>query len=272
MLLFKTSKLGLLLLKLLQITKRFVFFTGLLAWIIIAAVSLYMYQLFQVIPAAETLSFSQVRSHAQTINITRSINSQQSNQSDWSELKEVSRDLLYAIVLSEDESFFNHKGVDYDALATALAGGFKTHEWHSGVSTISQQTVKNLYLHNSKSFNRKLQEILITYRLEDALSKNEILELYFNIVEFGPGLYGITNACAYYFNKRPAEINAAEGAYLALLMHSPRQYHYTLFQNNNASPALIKKHQRILREMRFKGLISIGQYEDYKEWRYQKSD
>lgn len=270
MLLIKSSKPGQILIKFLRVMSRIVFLSGLLAWIAISALSLYAYQLFQVIPAKEALGFPQVRSHAQTINITRSINSQQSNQGQWTHLKDVNRDLLYAIVLSEDSTFFNHKGVNYDALAIVIADNIKTREWHSGASTISQRTAKNLYLNNSQSFSRKLQEILITYRLEDTLTKNEILELFLNVVEFGPELYGIANACTYYFNKSPADINAAEGAYLALLMHSPRKYHYTLFQNNNGSPALMKKHQRILREMQFKGLINISQYNHYKEWRYEK--
>lgn len=179
--------------------------------------------------------------------------------------------MLYAIVLSEDGNFFNHNGIDYDALINALGENIKSQEWRFGASTISQQTAKNLYLTNSKTLSRKLQELIITYRLEDTLSKNEILELYLNLIEFGPELYGIDNASNYYFNKPPKEINAAEGAYLALLMPSPRKYHYTLFQNDNWSPALKKKHQRILRDMRFKELISSRQYRDYQKWRYQKA-
>jgi monofunctional biosynthetic peptidoglycan transglycosylase len=272
LILIKSSKLWRILLSLLTAIRRLVFITGLLVWLGISALALYIYQLFQVIPALETLTFAQVRSHAKTINVTRSINSQQNDLGNWADLNAVNRDLLYAIVLSEDSNFFNHNGIDYDALLAALAENIKTYEWRFGASTISQQTAKNLYLNNSKTFSRKLQEVLITYRLEDALSKNEILELYFNVVEFGPGLYGITNACAYYFKKSPADINAAEGAYLALLMPSPKKYHYTLFQNDNWSPALMKKHQRILRDMWFKQLISARQYNDYQKWRYEKAN
>lgn len=251
--------------------RRLIFITGIFVWLCITGLALYAYQILEIIPEKESLSFNKIRSHAQSIHLTNSINSKQNNHIHWTDLKDVHRDLLYSIVLSEDANFFSHNGIDYDALVAALAENIKSKEWRFGASTISQQTAKNLYLNNSKTLSRKLQELLITSRLEDALSKNEILELYLNLIEFGPELYGIGNACLYYFNKAPAEINAAEGAYLALLMPSPRKYHYTLYQNGNWSPALMKKHQRILRDMRYKELISIGQYRHYQEWRYDKS-
>lgn len=252
--------------------RRLIFITGIVVWLCIGGLGLYAFQIFKVVPEAENLKFHVVRSHAQSIHLTHTITSQQAKSNNWVDLKNVHRDLLYAIVLSEDAQFFSHNGIDYDALIAALAENIKSQEWRFGASTISQQTAKNLYLTNNKTVTRKLQELLITYRLEDALSKNEILELYLNLIEFGPELFGIGNACTYYFNKSPADINAAEGAYLALLMPSPRKYHYTLFQNGNWSPALMKKHQRILRDMRFKELISINQYRRYQQWRYHKSD
>lgn len=246
--------------------------TGIIVWLGIGGLGLYAFQIFKAVPEVEKLKFYLVRSHAQAIHLTNSLTSQQTHLDNWIDLKNVHRDLLYAIVLSEDAKFFSHNGIDYDALIAALAENIKSQEWRFGASTISQQTAKNLYLTNNKTVTRKLQELLITYRLEDALSKNEILELYLNLIEFGPELFGIGNACAYYFNKSPADINAAEGAYLALLMPSPRKYHYTLYQNGNWSPALMKKHQRILRDMRFKELISMGQYQHYQQWRYDKSN
>jgi monofunctional biosynthetic peptidoglycan transglycosylase len=251
--------------------RRLIFITGLCVWLLIGAGAFYLFQLFQLVPDSQQLTFENIRTHAQSINLTNFINAEQTNSKDWIALKQVNRDLLYAIVLSEDGNFFSHNGIDYDALIAALAENIKTQKWRFGASTISQQTAKNLYLNSNKTLSRKLQELFITYRLEEALSKNEILELYLNLIEFGPELFGIGNASHYYFNKHPKEINAAEGAYLALLMPSPRKYHYTLFQNGNWSPALMKKHQRILRDMRFKELISISQYQDYQKWQYEKA-
>lgn len=252
--------------------KRLIFFTGVLVWLGLGVISAYAYQLYQLVPSEDSLSFVSIRSHAQSIILANSINAKNSNKIEWIELKDVNRDLLYAIVLSEDANYFSHSGIDYDALIAALADNIKTREWRFGASTISQQTSKNLYLTNNKTVTRKLQELLITQRLESVLSKNQILELYLNIIEFGPELFGIGSASSYYFNKSVTKINAAEGAYLALLMPSPRKYHYTLYQNGNWSPALKKKHQRILRDMRFKELISSRQFKRYSKWVYNRQD
>ena len=243
------------------LVRRIIMLTGLFVWLAFGALFFYSYQLLQQVPSIESISFDKAHTQAQEHFTTQ-----------WIPLKDVNRDLIYAIVLSEDSHFFSHTGIDYDALIAALADNIKNREWRFGASTISQQTVKNLYLNQEKTLSRKLQELIITRNIESKLSKNEILELYLNIIEFGPDLYGIANASQYYFNKKPKEINAAEGAYLALLMPSPRKYHYTLYQNGNWSPALSKKHRRILRDMRFKELISQSQYEDYKKWQYSKED
>ncbi len=250
--------------------RRLIYLTGLLVWLGLALLLLYVFHLYQLVPTEEQLDFKQVRSHAQTLYLSNTINSNDANGSDWVELNEVNRDLLYAIVLSEDSQFFSHDGVDFDALMAALAENIKSQQWRFGASTISQQTVKNLYLSSNKTLTRKLQELIITNRLEEALSKNQILELYLNLIEFGPELYGIGNASQYYFKKPAKDINAAEGAYLALLMPSPRKYHYTLYQNGNWSPALKKKHSRILRDMRYKELISARQFKRYAKWQYEK--
>ena len=255
-----------------RLFRRVIFATGLIVWIGMTFLAGYIYQVYQLIPTEEALEFSSIRSHAQSIILANSINAKQSSNIDWIELKNVNRDLLYAIVLSEDANFFSHAGIDYDAFIAALADNIKTREWRFGASTISQQTSKNLFLSSNKTLTRKLQELLITQRLEQVLSKNEILEIYLNVIEFGPELFGIGSASRYYFNKDVADINAAEGAYLALLMPSPRKYHYSLYQNGNWSPALKKKHQRILRDMRYKELISNRQYSRYSHWVYQKQD
>lgn len=243
------------------LARRIIMLTGLIVWLAFACLLFYSYQLFQQVPEIEHISFGQAHTQAQ-----------QQFSTQWVPLKYVNRDLIYAIVLSEDSHFFSHSGIDYDALVAALASNIKKREWRFGASTISQQTVKNLYLNQEKTLSRKLQELILTSRLESQLSKNQILELYLNIIEFGPDLYGIANASQYYFNKSPKEVNAAEAAYLALLMPSPRKYHYTLYQNGNWSPALSKKHHRIVRDMRFKEFISNRQYENYKKWKYDKKD
>ena len=252
-----------------KLLKTLIFTTGILVWAMIFACSAYLFYLLEALPAESSLSLASLRQQTE-LRLTERYEEAPAQPHQWTALRNVNRDLLYAIVLSEDGRFFTHSGIDYDALIAAFAENLKSQQWRFGASTISQQTVKNIYLNNDKTLSRKFQELILTRRLESALSKNEILEVYLNLIEFGPDIFGIHHASQYYFDKLPEQINAAEGAYLALLMPSPRRYHYTLFQNGNWSPALKKKHHRILRDMRYKELISASQYQRYRNWTYSK--
>lgn len=247
--------------------RRLIFATGLIVWVMIISLTAYTWHLLDIVPPEDEVTSANMK----TLALQQIHKRIPDRKFHWIDLKNVNRDLIYAIVLSEDGNYFAHNGVDYDAIIAALAENLKSQRWKFGASTISQQTAKNLFLSSAKTLSRKFQEVMLTRRLEESLTKNEILELYLNLAEFGPDIYGIAAACRYYFNKTPLEINAAEGAYLALLMPSPRKYHYTLFQNGNWSPALKKKHRRILRDMRYKELISASQYEAYRGWVYDKA-
>ena len=185
------------------------------------------------------------------------------NLNRWTPLRLVNRDLLYAVVVAEDAGFYEHRGVDSDAMIDAMITNWRRGEKAFGGSTITQQTVKNLFLSNEKSYLRKLKEVVLALRLENRLSKNEILEIYLNMAEFGPDIYGVRGASAHYFGKAPGAINAAEGAYMALMLPSPRRYHYTLFQNRNVTLAHRRKFDSILRAMRAHGYISPVQYNEY---------
>ena len=189
----------------------------------------------------------------------------------WTSIDLINRELLYAIVMSEDGDFFSHQGIDYDALINALGENIKRREWSFGASTISQQTIKNIYLSESKNLYRKLKEIISVQRLEEALTKNEILELYLNLIEFGPDIYGIHAAAKYYFNTTPNKLNAAQGAFLAVLMPSPRKYHFTIYQNQHLAKRHKRKYKRILQDMRYKEYISPKQYRTYLKWDFFKS-
>lgn len=253
----------------LKLIRTVIFGTGILVWASIIFISCYVFYLLESLPHETDLSLQQLRQQAQ-LKVASRYEESPTQALQWTSLRDTNRDLLYAIVLSEDGKFFTHSGIDYDALINAFAENLKSRQWKFGASTISQQTIKNLYLNNDKTLSRKFQEVILTRRLERTLDKNDILEIYLNLIEFGPDIHGIHQASQYYFNKTPQQINAAEGAYLALLMPSPRKYHYTLFQNGNWSPALKRKHRRIIRDMRYKELISASQYEDYRNWSYSK--
>ena len=106
--------------------------------------------------------------------------------------------------------------------------------------------------------------------MEDRFTKNEILEVYLNIAEFGPDIFGVHMASRYYFKKVPQRVNAAEGAFLALMLPSPKKYHYSVFRNKYLANRHKRKIQRILKDMLYKELISPQQYRDYSNYSYFK--
>ncbi len=186
----------------------------------------------------------------------------------WTKLANVNRDYLYTIVMAEDSNFFKHSGINYDALVDAMAKNYKSETYSYGASTITQQVAKNLYLSNAKSLFRKFQEFFITKRLEKKFTKNQILEIYLNLAEFGPDIYGVRAASYRIFKKSPKNINAAQGALISLLLPSPRRYYYSIVQNHNISKVQKRKIKRVLTDMRFMEYISYSQYKEYLEYKY----
>jgi len=243
--------------------------TGGIVWLLAMILFISTFTLLESLPNFNDNAFEQAKQSA-VISVKQHLTDQSSARKEykWVPIDQINRELLYAIVMSEDGDFFSHQGIDYDALMSALGENIKRQEWSFGASTISQQTVKNIYLENNKTLYRKLKELLVTKRLESALNKNEILELYLNIVEFGPDIYGIAAAANYYFSAKPSELNAAQGAFLAILMPSPRKYHFTVFQNQYLAKRHKRKYRRILQDMRFKEYISPTQYQKYIRWSF----
>jgi monofunctional biosynthetic peptidoglycan transglycosylase len=252
-----------------HLLKSIFMITGAIFWLLAGLLFISTFTLLESLPHFEEDGFKQAKQTA-VHSIERHLESSPDTfkQYKWVSIDQINRELLYAIVMSEDGDFFNHQGIDYDALISALGENIKRREWSFGASTISQQTVKNIYFENNKTLYRKLKELLVTKRLEKALSKNEILELYLNIVEFGPDIYGIAAASNYYFGAKPSELNAAQGAFLAILMPSPRKYHFTVFQNKHLAQRHKRKYRRILQDMRFKEYISPSQYQKYMRWKF----
>lgn len=132
--------------------------------------------------------------------------------------------VVNAFVAAEDAGFFQHEGIDYLGMVRALFINIKTGEKKQGASTITQQVVKNLLLTSERTFKRKFQEIILARRLEEHLSKEEILTLYANEIFFGHGRYGIQEAARYYFGKQVSELNVGEAAVLAGLPKGPNLY------------------------------------------------
>ncbi|MNJ93499.1 Penicillin-binding protein 1F [compost metagenome] len=139
-------------------------------------------------------------------------------------LKQISPYLQKTVVLTEDSSFFQHRGFDWQSIEKNAREGWETGIFKKGGSTISQQLAKNMFLSKDRTFIRKGREALITYRIEKTLSKKEILERYLNVIEFGKDLYGVKAAANFYFQKSPADLSILESAFLAMLLPNPKKY------------------------------------------------
>ena len=149
---------------------------------------------------------------------------QEREKNDFVELSNISDYVKKAIVSIEDKNFYNHKGFDYLRIAKAMFVNLKSKKIKEGASTISQQYIKNLYLTFDKTWERKIQEALLTLELETHYSKNEILEGYLNTIDFGAGNYGIKEASKYYFNKEPKDLTLAEASIIVGIPKNPSYY------------------------------------------------
>jgi len=134
--------------------------------------------------------------------------------------------LIMAVLTNEDGAFFRHRGFNTEAITNSIADNIREQRFARGASTITMQLVKNLYLTKEKTLARKFQEVLITWILENSgdVSKKRMLEIYFNIIEWAPGIYGIGQASLYYFNKPPYRLTPAEALFLTTVIPSPKKF------------------------------------------------
>jgi monofunctional glycosyltransferase len=139
-------------------------------------------------------------------------------------LSRIAPDLQRAVVVAEDARFFEHDGVDWEAMRGAMEKNWEKGGLKVGGSTITQQLAKNLYLSPARTPWRKLREILIARRLESALSKKRILELYLNVIEFGRRTFGAEAAARRYFGESARDLSRDQAATLAAIIPSPRIY------------------------------------------------
>ena len=143
----------------------------------------------------------------------------------WVPYSAISRPLKRAVVVGEDINFFGHGGVDLDEVQDALEQAVERGRAPRGASTITQQLAKNLWLTPSRNPLRKVRELILTWQLERTLSKRRILELYLNVVEFGPGVYGVEAAAHRYFGTAAADLGPLESAQLAASLPNPHAWH-----------------------------------------------
>jgi monofunctional glycosyltransferase len=142
----------------------------------------------------------------------------------WVPLKRISPYLIKAVIIAEDDKFWQHEGFDFEAMHQALEKDIKKREFKAGGSTISQQLAKNLYLSPSKNPIRKIKEAILTWRMEKALSKRRIMELYLNVTEWGDGIFGIEAAARHYYGKHASSLSADEASKLATVLPNPRRF------------------------------------------------
>jgi hypothetical protein len=143
---------------------------------------------------------------------------------DFTPLQEISPNLRYAVMTAEDPSFYSNRGFVDESIRKSFVTDIKEKKFKRGGSTISMQLIKNSFLSRNKTLSRKIEEILIVWLIENnrIMSKNRMLEVYFNIIEWGRGIYGIGEAARYYFGKSPSELNIGESIYLASIVPNPK--------------------------------------------------
>jgi monofunctional biosynthetic peptidoglycan transglycosylase len=144
-------------------------------------------------------------------------------QKDWVPLEKISPNLLKAVIASEDPKFLSHNGFDFEAIARAIDAN-KKRRIKLGASTISQQTAKNVFLYPSRTYWRKGLEAYFTLLMEIFWNKKRILEVYVNVIELGPGIYGAEAASQYFWKKPATKLNLDEAQLFAAILPNPRRW------------------------------------------------
>ncbi len=194
---------------------------------------------------------------------------------NWAAFGQLSPYLLAAVLTTEDGRFFHHNGFNVREMRRALIRDVEAGRPRFGASTISMQLARNLFLYRRRTLARKLQEAVLTWYLEQNLSKEEILTLYLNIIEFGPHVFGIRHAAMHYFGRQPDDLSPREAVFLAKLLPSPVRGHEQTYDAGELSPRWRARVNRALRVMRDRRALSNEEYQAAMEQRivfYQQGE
>ena len=175
--------------------------------------------------------------------ITRSIENDDEMQHKWVPIEEISENMALAVVSSEDNLFMSHSGFDFDQIQKAIEEAEKTGH-QRGASTISQQTAKNVFLWNGRSWVRKGLEAYFTVLIELIWGKERIMEVYLNSIEMGPGIYGAEAVAQAHFGKSASKLTRREAALIAATLPNPLKY-----SSKNPSKYMRKRQRQITRLM-----------------------
>ena len=181
-----------------------------------------------------------------------------SSNPDYTPLNQISPYLKKCVLTTEDPSFFRHRGFITEAFKQSIIKNIKTRKFSRGGSTISMQLIKNVFLTREKTLSRKLEEILLVYILENnrIVSKERMLEVYFNIIEWGPNVYGIGEASRFYFQKNPADLTFNECLYLATIIPSPKKFMYQFDDQGNLKGFALKNQRYLSNLMLRRGIVT----------------
>ena len=178
---------------------------------------------------------------------------------NYTPLEQISPYLRKSVLTTEDPSFFSHRGFINEAFKQSIIKNIKTKKFSRGASTISMQLVKNVFLTREKTLSRKLEEILLVYILENnrIVSKERMLEVYFNVIEWGPNVYGIGEASHFYFQKKPSELDLNECLYLVRIIPSPKKFMYQFNDQGTLRDFATKQDNFLTNIMIRRGLLTI---------------
>ena len=175
----------------------------------------------------------------------------------WTPTGSIPAEMKWAVIVAEDARFYKHEGIDVKALKKAIKYDLEKKSFARGASTITQQVAKNLFLTREKSITRKIKELILAKQMEQELTKGRIIELYLNVVELGPMVYGIGHGARYYFGKPAAELTPRECAFLAAMLPGPREA-YNPYKNLRR---VMQRSDMILRMLRGKGVLTGEEYQ-----------
>jgi len=176
---------------------------------------------------------------------------------NWTPSSRIPAEMKWAVILAEDANFYQHEGFDVKAIKAAIKYDLEKKSLKRGASTITQQTAKNLFLSREKTITRKVKEVYLAWRMEQELTKGRIIELYLNVVELGPMVYGIGHGSRYYFGKPASALTPRECAFLAAMLPGPRLA-YNPYKNLGK---VVKRSEMILRLLRKRGVLDESEYQ-----------
>ncbi len=180
---------------------------------------------------------------------------------DWVDLSDISPFAQVAVLTTEDGAFFHHHGFNHAAIRSALIADIKAGRFVRGASTITMQLAKNLFLSREKTLSRKLEEVILADYLENTFTKEEMMELYLNVIEFGPDIYGIGPAAMHYFGRRPAELDLAESLFLSSLLPNPIGYH-KIYERGELPPSWDRNIHALMEIAERSGKISQAELDE----------